>query len=386
MKILHIAKNIPNEYKNENDIILRTISEYKQKYGSNTSIVYPLEYVPQFSLFHLLGNRYIEKTQLRETFTYNSLVIDVFRYFRLPFKSLANSLVVMSGQLPFNKGLLDKLNNQEYDVVHSHYILPDNLLIDALNIKSKIKVITIRQGDINNISGLKESDKEYKLYKLCILGANKLISPNYSIKNYIENKFNVDVTVIPHACDMVPYIYSDKKPSKVVKIVTSANLINRKNIDWVINSVNDYRGENEVELFITGNGPEYDNLLKISSKKITFLGSVSQAKNIALFSECDFFVLPSEKETFGRVYIEALSCGLPCVALKNTGLYGYPVENAMLFVDNYTQCCGSIYELIDNSALRLELSKSAFKVSRELFSWDNVLGQYHTLYVNLQTR
>jgi glycosyltransferase involved in cell wall biosynthesis len=291
----------------------------------------------------------------------------------------------MSGKLPFNKGLLDKLNNQEYDVVHSHYILPDNLLIDALNIKSKIKVITIRQGDINNISGLKESYKEYQLYKSCILGANRLISPNYSIKNYIENKFNVHVNVIPHACDMEPYIYSDKNPSKVVKIVTSANLIHRKNIDWVINSVNDYRGENEVELFITGNGPEYDNLLKISSKKITFLGSVSHSKNIALFSECDFFVLPSEKETFGRVYIEALSCGLPCIALKNTGLYGYPVENAMLFVENYTQCSDSIYKLIDNSALRLELAKSAFKVSRELFSWDNVLGQYYELYANLKT-
>jgi glycosyltransferase involved in cell wall biosynthesis len=385
MNILHVAKNIPNEYKNENDIILRTISEYKKKYSTNISIVYPLEYVPKFSIFHLLGNRYVEKTQLGEAFTYDSLVIDVFRYFRLPFKSLVNSLVVMSGKLPFNKGLLDKLNNQEYDVVHSHYILPDNLLIDALNIKSKIKVITIRQGDINNISGLKESYKEYQLYKSCILGANRLISPNYSIKNYIENKFNVDVTVIPHACDMVPYIYSDKKPSKVVKIVTSANLINRKNIDWVINSVNDYRGENEVELFITGNGPEYDNLLKISSKKITFLGSVSHSKNIALFSECDFFVLPSEKETFGRVYIEALSCGLPCIALKNTGLYGYPVENAMLFVENYTQCSDSIYKLIDNSALRLELAKSAFKVSRELFSWDNVLGQYYELYANLKT-
>jgi glycosyltransferase involved in cell wall biosynthesis len=298
---------------------------------------------------------------------------------------LANLCVIFSGKLFTNKWLLDKLKEKNYEVVHCHYLLPDSLVVDALKIKSKIRVVTIRQGDVNKISALKESDNEYQLYKSCILNANKLISLNYSIKNYIENEFNVDVSVIPHGCDMESIVLRDKKQSKLVRIVTSANLIKRKNIDWVINAVNDYCGNNDVELFITGNGPEYNNLLKISSKNITYLGNVSQSENIELFSTCDLFVLPSEKETFGRVYIEALSCGLPCVALKNTGLYGYPVEDAMLFVENYHQFRDSIHKLIDDKTLRLELSKSAVKISRELFSWDNVLGQYHKLYANLKT-
>ena len=384
MNILHIAKNIPNKYKKENDIILRTISEYNKKYNSDVSIIYPLEYVPKFSLFHLLGSKYIEKTQLGNTFTYDYLVIEVFRYVRLPFKSLANLFVILSGKLFFNKWLLDKLKGKHYEVVHCHYLLPDCLVVDALKIKSNISVVTIRQGDVNKISALKESDNEYQLYKSCILNANKLISLNYSIKTYIENKFNVDVSVIPHGCDMEPVVLLDKSPSGLVRVVTSANLIQRKNVDWVINAVNDYCGNKEVELFITGNGPEYNNLLKISSKNITFLGNVSQSENIDLFSKCDLFVLPSEKETFGRVYIEALSCGLPCVALKNTGLYGYPVEDAILFVENYHQFRDSIHKLIDNTTLRRELSKSAEKVSRELFTWDNVLRQYNKLYLGLK--
>jgi glycosyltransferase involved in cell wall biosynthesis len=380
MKILHIAKNIPNKFKKENDIILVTIAKYKKQYDADVTVIYPLEYVPKSRLLGLMGARYIERIKMSQSFMYDSLHIDVFRYLRLPFRKLANSLVILTGKNVFNAQLTNKLKDERYDVVHCHYLLPDCLVVDALNIKAGMKVVTIRQGDVNNISLLSDNTREYKLYKSCLLTADKLITPNYSIKEYIEKKFNVNVTVVPHGCDIPTDVIINTIETNVINIVTSASLIARKNVDWVIKAINAYNGDMQVILHITGDGPELNKLKAMSSSKINFLGNVSHSQNQTLFSKCDLFLLPSEKETFGRVYIEALSYGLPCIALKDTGLYGYPLQDSMIFVNNYSEFSDSVCRLIDDLELRNEMSKNALYISKKLFSWSNVLQNYNELY------
>ena len=51
-------------------------------------------------------------------------------------------------------------------------------------------------------------------------------------------------------------------------------------------------------------------------------------------SNCDYFVLASEFESFGIVIAEALACGRPCLVSNKTPWKHIEKNNCGIFVDN----------------------------------------------------
>ena len=83
-----------------------------------------------------------------------------------------------------------------------------------------------------------------------------------------------------------------------------------------------------MRLVIGGDGPEGDNLRKLSSDlgikdRVKFCGNLSRQEVLKQLDLADAFVFPSHYETFGVVLIEALSRGLPVVSTRSGG----PDEN-----------------------------------------------------------
>jgi glycosyltransferase involved in cell wall biosynthesis len=67
-------------------------------------------------------------------------------------------------------------------------------------------------------------------------------------------------------------------------------------------------------LWIVGEGPEGSHLRSISSdmERVTFFGATEDV--LKFYQTADVFVFPSMKEGFPNVLLEAMSCGLPCIA------------------------------------------------------------------------
>lgn len=55
------------------------------------------------------------------------------------------------------------------------------------------------------------------------------------------------------------------------------------------------------------------------SDSVEFLGALKREQVVQEMQSCDCFVLPSRYETFGVVYIEAMACGKPVIAVANGG-------------------------------------------------------------------
>ena len=101
--------------------------------------------------------------------------------------------------------------------------------------------------------------------------------------------------------------------------------------------------------------------------------------------QSDIFVMPSKPETFGLVYVEALSQNLPIVYTKGEGFDGFFPEGEV----GYSAISGNVasiaevimkvihnYPIIVNNITRLSLEKD--------FSWPLIATKYMKLYKMLQ--
>ncbi len=103
-----------------------------------------------------------------------------------------------------------------------------------------------------------------------------------------------------------------------VKVLTCANLKKRKNIDKVIEAC---KGLESFELTVIGDGKERKKLEKLD-KNVKFTGRLSHVDVLTKMRESDVFILPSIGETFGMVYLEAMSQGCITVCTKDDGIAG----------------------------------------------------------------
>src|SRR5690606_1249079 len=131
-------------------------------------------------------------------------------------------------------------------------------------------------------------------------------------------------------------IYND---GPVLKIVTMARLLDWKNIDKVLYALKNIGAGFTYDIY--GDGPEFKHLERIVQEsglqdKVQFKGFVPYDLVPQTMAEYDLFVLPSYKEWFGRVYIEAMACGLPIIGSRRTGMDGYITEGEQGFLVDHT--------------------------------------------------
>lgn len=196
-----------------------------------------------------------------------------------------------------------------------------------------------------------------------------------SLKKIIENLYNCRLKIVPN---VIPdYFYNkttviDNKKTTYV-FISVGNLIERKRFDLTINAFSNLvnQGKNVI-LNIVGDGPLNEELrqmvidLKID-KKVHFFGNIANSKLREIYEQSDCFVLPSDFETFGVVYCEAMACGLPVIATKCGGPEDFVDSNNGVLIqkgnlEELTNAMNSFYNniVIYDKTTIIENSKKHF--------------------------
>lgn len=202
----------------------------------------------------------------------------------------------------------------------------------------------------------------------------------------LYQKHFTEVKVIPN---MLPFHVDTTAATNQQIIIAVGALEHEKGFDLLISAYAKVANSTDWNLKIVGSGSQLNSL----KKQIEALGLATRiqlvpttSKIVAEYLSGSLYVLPSRREGFGMVLIEAMECGLPCIAFDcETGPKHIIEHNHTgLLVPNgdITAMADAIITLITDQNRRQQLARAG-KLSVEKYSQENVLAKWNTLLKQL---
>lgn len=290
------------------------------------------------------------------------------------------------------RDFINKVEGVNIDLIHAHSLISNGLL--AYNHYKKTGtpyIVTVRNTDIN-IFMKKSALFRWLGYKILeSASAVVVLSPAYKeiqLKSVLSsNRFsNIEhkVKVIPNGVDNF-WIKNRKAKldySNELQILFVGKLRENKNILGLIEACKHLKSKGiEFKLHIVGDGKLMDKV-KEATRDIncSIYGFISDKERLLdLYRVSDLLVVPSFKESFGLIYAEAMTQGLPVIYTKGQGFDGnFPDGYIGYSIDPNSS------ESISEAIIRVqqniqEISNNAYENS-EFFSWTHNSTTLNELY------
>lgn len=220
-----------------------------------------------------------------------------------------------------------------FDLIHAHFTLPSAHCADILKEKYHVPYVITANEDSGWLQ--EEIDLADPRIENAWVHADRIMTINRrEIPKLIQ--YNLRTISVPygfiqkyspldmHTCRDVLNVPQDAKI-----LFTFGILQKRKGLEYLIEAMDVIRRtRDDVQCYIGGKA-EYERSYETFIRKrvtelnleewVHFLGFMHGPDIPAWINACDLFVLPSLEEGFGIAQIEALACGKPVIATKNSG-------------------------------------------------------------------
>ncbi len=206
------------------------------------------------------------------------------------------------------------------DLIHAHGYIA-GFAARRLSSKYGLKlVLTLHESDI-----LKGDIKPWHKteFDMLLRSCHSIICVSEKLRNRIDTSFWEKIVVIPNLIDESLFFV---RPSdrNTVEILVLGNLTRNKRVDLTIRSFAMWLKSHNQDavLKIVGNGPTKGDLEKLARKlevnsQVQFIEEIALQEVPDLLSTATLLMTMSEVETFGKVIIESLACGVPVIAAKS---------------------------------------------------------------------
>jgi len=142
---------------------------------------------------------------------------------------------------------------------------------------------------------------------------------------------------------------------------------------YLLIAVNEFHGSYEMLL-------GYIKLYGIEKQTIVKTYKLDEMPTV--YRESDIFILPSENETFGQVFIEAMSCGIPVIGTKVGGIPEIISDsyNGYLVVpDDASILAQKIENLLIDKKIKDKFIKTGIKTVQRSFTLENQFPAFHKM-------
>ncbi|QSX05282.1 glycosyltransferase family 4 protein [Sedimentibacter sp. zth1] len=294
------------------------------------------------------------------------------------------------------KDIIKKYDIKKYSLIHAHSLFSNGYV--AMKLKKKYGIpyiVAVRNTDVNTF--FKRMIHLRRMGIEILKNANSIIflSKSYRdevIEKYVPNNIKELIinktSIIPNGIDdfwidnrINKRINPDKNDLKLLYV----GVVNKnKNIITTVKAIEHLR-KKDIKARLTVVGRIEDHSIYDQIKKLDYVDYVEpKPRNelLKIYRQNDIFVMPSIHESFGLVYAEAMSQGLPVVYTKGQGFDGQFDDGDIGYrVDcfNVDEISKKILQIINNYN---EISNNCGK-GTDKFNWKKIVYEYSDKYSSL---
>lgn len=190
------------------------------------------------------------------------------------------------------------------------------------------------------------------------------------------------IVVVPLAAGMSSRPISRSAPKAELKLLMVSRLSKAdqyKGVDTLLEALQLGRNEGlSLTLEIVGTGDDTERLENLARSlqirdAVRFRGALPDSEVQGVYDESHVFVMPSKKEGFGIVFVEAMASGLPCIGANHGGTPEVIEHFGTGFLIEYgdaTQMVIYLRALLESSNLYHALSRAAYHRATETLGFD----------------
>src|SRR5699024_5068788 len=279
-----------------------------------------------------------------------------------------------------------EFSGTKIDLVHCHMTYPDGIV--SIKIKKMYNIpiiISARSSDLD----LSIVDKKKKRWMENIYEqADKIVTPSTQLKNKFKRYFNLDSEYIgngiyPTELNIMPNKMLESQYKDKFMMLSISSLISRKRIEDNIKAVSLIKDKVPNLLYVViGDGPEKNELIQLVDElnlqnKVIFLGQLDHKEAMSYIKVCDVFSLPSIRETFGLVYLEALFYNKPIILCKGEALSESLINNEdaiLVSKFDYNNIANYIKQLYQDEEYYGKIANNGNRFVKNNYTW-KIIGE-----------
>lgn len=284
------------------------------------------------------------------------------------------------------------------DIIHAHCSVWAGYAAMKLSEQIGIPYVVTEHATLFQLHRDEISEKNDKVIRKIFQKAARVICVSGAFAKLIES-YRPDIDVVGNVVNCDAFVpRADSEKHRGVRFLTVCYMeeeaqLYKKGIDILIQAWTEVvKKYTDVKLVIGGGGSAKTKVEQWVeehdiSKYVEFTGALDRKQVIQEMQSCDCFVLPSRYETFGVVYIEAMACGKPVIAVANGGPDDFVKPfNGLLIKPGAEELVQAVYEMIEHLTRGNYYQEE--KISNYIkskFSYEAIAEQLEAIYNSIKS-
>jgi len=300
---------------------------------------------------------------------------------------------------PYDLSLASKMAQvarmQRLDLLHVHYAVPHAICawLAKQMLDGGIKTVTTLHG--TDITVLAQDESLRDLIRLAIHQSDAVTAVSRDLIRETRERLDIETPIdltynfvdkrvyYPRECRSLRNEYAEPGEKVLMHI---SNFRPVKRVGDVIDVFARVNAKLPSRLLLVGEGPELSKIQwQVESlgleDRVTFLGKQDDVAQV--ISVADLLLLPSEKESFGLVALEAMACGVPTIGSLAGGipeLVAHGTTGFLAPVGDTERMAEYAVQLLSDESMYARFREACLERARTTFCNDRITAEYERIY------